>query len=60
MQPTKSHHPWDFPGKNTGVGCHFLLQYLNKAVRNVSKQVMFVSGDQFFPQEDEGTERDCF
>ena len=20
------HHPWDSPGKNTGVGCHFLLQ----------------------------------
>ena len=20
--------PWDSPGKNTGVGCHFLLQYL--------------------------------
>ena len=19
-------HPWDFPGKNTGVGCHLLLQ----------------------------------
>ena len=19
-------HPWDFPGKNTGVGCHSLLQ----------------------------------
>ena len=19
-------HLWDFPGKNTGVGCHFLLQ----------------------------------
>ena len=19
-------HPGDFPGKNTGVGCHFLLQ----------------------------------
>ena len=18
-------HPWDSPGKNTGVGCHFLL-----------------------------------
>jgi len=18
--------PWDFPGKDTGVGCHFLLQ----------------------------------
>ena len=21
-----AHHPWDSPGKNTGVGCHFLLQ----------------------------------
>ena len=21
-----STHPWDSPGKNTGVGCHFLLQ----------------------------------
>ena len=20
-------HPWDFPGKSTGVGCHFLLHY---------------------------------
>ena len=20
------HCPWDAPGKNTGVGCHFLLQ----------------------------------
>ena len=26
LQPTRFHHPWDFPGKNTGVGCHFLLQ----------------------------------
>ena len=25
-QPAKLLHPWDFPGKNTGVGCHFLLQ----------------------------------
>ena len=24
--PPGSHHPWDSPGKNTGVGCHFLLQ----------------------------------
>ena len=21
--------PWDFPGKNTGVGCHFLLQEIS-------------------------------
>ena len=25
-QPTRLTHPWDSPGKNTGVGCHFLLQ----------------------------------
>ena len=25
-QPTRLPHPWDPPGKNTGVGCHFLLQ----------------------------------
>ena len=24
--PTRLPHPWDSPGKNTGVGCHFLLQ----------------------------------
>ena len=25
-QSTRLPHPWDSPGKNTGVGCHFLLQ----------------------------------
>ena len=25
-QPTRLPHPWDSPGKNTGVGCHFLFQ----------------------------------
>ena len=25
-QPTRLPHPWDSPGKNTRVGCHFLLQ----------------------------------
>ena len=25
-QPTRLPHPWDSPGKNTGVGCRFLLQ----------------------------------
>ena len=24
-QPIRLPHPWDSPGKNTGVGCHFLL-----------------------------------
>ena len=26
LQPTRLLHPWDFPGKSTGVGCHRLLQ----------------------------------
>ena len=26
QQPTRLPYPWDSPGKNTGVGCHFLLQ----------------------------------
>ena len=25
LQPTRHLHPWDFPGKSTGVGCHCLL-----------------------------------
>ena len=25
-QPTRLPRPWDSPGKNSGVGCHFLLQ----------------------------------
>ena len=27
-QPTRLPHPWDSPGKNTGVGCHLLLQFM--------------------------------
>ena len=25
-QPSRLRRPWDSPGKNTGVGCHFFLQ----------------------------------
>ena len=28
-QPTRLPRPWDSPGKNTGVGCHFLLHGLS-------------------------------
>ena len=27
-QPTRLTRPWNSPGKNTGVGCHFLLQFM--------------------------------
>ena len=26
LQTTRLLRPWNFPGKDTGVGCHFLLQ----------------------------------
>ena len=31
LQPTSLLSPWNFPGKSTGVGCHFLLQYSPKS-----------------------------
>ena len=34
-QPTRLPCPWDSPGKNTGVGCHFLLQCMK--VKSESK-----------------------
>ena len=35
-QPTGLPRPWDSPGKNTGVGCHFLLQCMRvKSEREV-------------------------
>ena len=32
-QPPRLPHPWDSPGKNTGVGCHFLLQCMKGKVK---------------------------
>ena len=32
-QPTRLLCPWDSPGKNTGVGCHFLLQCMKGKVK---------------------------
>ena len=32
-QPTRLPLPWDSPGKNTGVGCHFLLQCMKVKVK---------------------------
>ena len=33
QQPTRLPCPWDSPGKNTGVGCHFLLQCMKVKVK---------------------------
>ena len=40
-QPTRLPHPWDSPGKNTGVGCHFLLQCMKgKSESEVSQSCL--------------------
>ena len=43
-EPTRLPHPWDSPGKNTGVGCHFLLQCIKvKNEREVAQSCLTLS-----------------
>ena len=43
-QPTRLPRPWDSPGKNTGVGCHFLLQCIQvKSERGVAQSCLTLS-----------------
>ena len=37
LQPTRLLHPWDFPGKCTGVGCHCLLRPLEYLLSKTRK-----------------------
>ena len=46
-QPTRLPHPWDSPGKNTGVGCHFL--HLRSPKRSLKHSVQFISVAQSCP-----------
>ena len=40
LQPTRLSRPWDSPGKNTGVGCHFLLQCMKVKSEKWSRSVV--------------------
>ena len=43
-QPTRLPRPWDYPGKNTGVGCHFLLQCMKvKSESEVAQSYLTLS-----------------
>ena len=43
--PTRLLRPWDSPGKNTGVGCHFLLQCMKvKSESEVAQSCPTLSG----------------
>ena len=37
-QPTRLPRPWDSPEKNTGVGCHFFLQWMKVKSESVGAQ----------------------
>src|SRR5574341_901237 len=41
--PTRLPRPWDSPGKNTGVGCHFLLQCMKGKVKSLSRVRLLVT-----------------
>ena len=42
-QPTRLPRPWDSPGTNTGVGCHFLLQWRKvKSEREVAQSFLIL------------------
>ena len=44
LEPTRPCRPWDSPGKNTGVGCHFLLQYMKvKSESEVTQSCLTLS-----------------
>ena len=43
-QPSRLPRPWDSPGKNTGVGCHFLLQCMKvKSESEVAQSCLTIS-----------------
>ena len=42
-QPTRLRCPWDSPGKNTGVGCHFLVQCIKVKVKSLSHVWLFAT-----------------
>ena len=44
QQPTRLPRPWDSPGKNTGVGCHFLLHCMKvKSESEVNQSCLTLS-----------------
>ena len=50
QQPTRLPRPWGSPGKNAGVGCHFLLQCMKvKSESEIPRLVgaQFATGDQW-------------
>ena len=47
MESTRLLCPWDFPGRNTGVGCYFLLQGIFPAIKPTSPMSPALAGGFF-------------
>ena len=45
QQPTRLPRLWDSPGKNSGVGCHFLLQCMKVKNENEATQPCLTLSD---------------
>ena len=45
QQPTRLSHPWDSPGENTGMGCHFLLQRMRVKSESEAAQSYLTPSD---------------
>ena len=62
-QPARFLCPWDFPGKNTGVSCHFFLYTMRiLVVPNLWSSVQFscsVVSDSLWPHESQHTRPSC-
>ena len=50
LQPTRLLHPWDFPGKSTGVGCHCLLRWCVSHLQMWSFILLFANTELLLPK----------
>jgi len=49
-QPARLPRPWDSPGKNTGVGCHFLLQCPGAVLPKYFEKWVFLTEVRSYPR----------
>ena len=52
-------HPWDSPGKNTGVGCHFLLHKYSLAVHKPCFETYYLKSRRMSVEPFEREKKNC-
>ena len=51
LEPTRLLHPWDFPGKSSGVGCHSIQYSALESLTTVIRQDQEMKGSQIKREE---------